>query len=195
VTAVVFIALAYLVGSIPTGVLLGRIAGVDVRSEGSGNIGATNVARTAGRGLGVLTLVGDALKGFLPVVVTRALGQPETVVAGVAVAALVGHVFSIFLRLRGGKGVATGAGVLVGLAPSAAPIPLAVFAVTFAIARVVSLASILAAVSAPIALFALGRDGATVFAASLITALIIWRHQENISRLIAGTEQRFESRK
>jgi len=194
VVPVVFLLVAYVVGSIPTGVLLARAVGVDVRSEGSGNIGATNVARTAGRKLGILTLVGDVLKGLLPVVAARALGQPEAVVAAVAVAALAGHVFSIFLRMQGGKGVATGAGVLLGLAPSVAPIPLVLFAAIFALSRIVSLASIVAAVSAPIALFVLGRSSTVTVAALVIAGLIVFRHGENISRLLAGTEQRFKSR-
>ena len=194
VTAILFLVVAYLVGSIPTGVLLARAVGVDVRSEGSGNIGATNVARTAGRKLGILTLVGDLMKGLLPVVAARCLGQPESVVAAVAVAALAGHVFSIFLRLQGGKGVATGAGVLLGLAPTVSVIPLALFAVTFALSRIVSLASIVAAVSAPLALFVFGRQPAFTIAAGAIAALIVFRHGENISRLLAGTESRFTSR-
>jgi glycerol-3-phosphate acyltransferase PlsY len=195
VSALVAVLLAYLLGSIPTGVLLARIAGVDVRSAGSGNIGATNVARTAGRGLGILTLVGDVLKGLVPVVIVRALGEPDEVVAATGVAALAGHVFSIFLRMQGGKGVATGAGVLIGLAPTFAPIPLAVFVGTFALSRMVSLASIVAAVSAPIALFLGGRSLPTTLATLTISVLIVWRHHENLSRLLDGTEPTFTSRK
>lgn len=189
------VVLAYLAGSIPTGVLLGRIAGVDVRSAGSRNIGATNVARTAGRGLGILTLVGDLLKGLVPVVIVRVLGETDVVVAATGFAALAGHVFSVFLRMQGGKGVATGAGVLLGLAPAIAPIPLALFIGTFAISRIVSLASIVAAVSAPIALFLGGRSLPVTLAALAISVLIVWRHQENLSRLLAGTEPKFTSRK
>jgi acyl phosphate:glycerol-3-phosphate acyltransferase len=195
VTALVAVVLAYLVGSIPTGVLLGRLAGVDVRAAGSGNIGATNVARTAGRGLGILTLVGDLLKGLVPVVIVRALGEPEKAVAATAVAALAGHVFSIFLRMQGGKGVATGAGALIALAPTIAPIPLALFIGTFALSRIVSLASMVAAVSAPIALFVSGGSLPVTLAALAISVLIVWRHQENVSRLLAGTEPKFTSRK
>jgi glycerol-3-phosphate acyltransferase PlsY len=195
VGALVVIALAYLAGSIPTGVLLGRLAGVDVQSAGSGNIGATNVARTAGRTLGVLTLVGDALKGLLPVLVAHALGFDAAVVAMTAVAALCGHVFSIFLSFHGGKGVATGAGVMLGLAPAIVPIPLAVFAITMALSKIVSLSSILAAVSGAIAVVLFGYPSATDFAAAVIAGLIIFRHRENISRLAAGTEQPFESKK
>jgi acyl phosphate:glycerol-3-phosphate acyltransferase len=195
VSALAAVFLAYLLGSIPTGVLLGRIAGVDVRSVGSGNIGATNVARTAGRALGILTLVGDLLKGLVPVVIVRSLGEPDEVVSATGVAALAGHLFSIFLRMRGGKGVATGAGVLIGLAPTLATIPLALFVGTFAVSRIVSLASIVAAVSAPIALFLGGRSLPATLAALVISMLIVWRHQENMSRLLAGTEPRFTSRK
>lgn len=193
--AAVAVVLAYLVGSIPTGVLLGRWAGVDVRSAGSGNIGATNVARTAGRALGILTLVGDALKGLIPVLVARALGLGDATVAGVAVAALCGHVCSIFLSFRGGKGVATGVGVLLGLAPAIVPIPLGVFVVTMGLSRIVSLSSILASLSAPLIVFVFRYPPPIAWAALVIALLIVLRHRENIIRLMAGTERRFESRK
>lgn len=189
--ALLLIALAYLAGSIPTGVLLGRIAGVDVRAEGSGNIGATNVARTAGRKLGILTLVGDALKGFVPVLVARAVGLTPPGIAAVGVAALCGHVFSIFLAFRGGKGVATGVGVLLALAPGAVPIALAVFVASMALSRIVSLSSILASLIAPLAIALLDYPVPFVWAAVVIAAIIVARHHENISRLMAGTEQRF----
>jgi glycerol-3-phosphate acyltransferase PlsY len=189
------VVVAYLVGSIPTGVLLARSVGVDVRSTGSGNIGATNVARTAGRSLGLLTLVGDFAKGLLPVVVARAIGLAEAVVAAVAVAALVGHVFSVFLAFRGGKGVATGIGALTALAPAAALVPLAVFAVTFAMSRIVSASSVLASASVPVALVLLGHSTATSVAASSMALLILFRHRENIRRLLTGTEPRFESKR
>ena len=193
--ALVVTALAYLAGSIPTGVLLGRLAGVDVRSAGSGNIGATNVARTAGRSLGILTLFGDALKGLLPVLVVHALGFDAAAVAMTAVAALCGHVFSIFLGFRGGKGVATGVGVMLGLAPAIVPIPLSVFGIAMALSKIVSLSSILATVSAAIVVVLFGYPFSTELAAATIAGLIIFRHRENISRLLAGSEPRFESRK
>lgn len=194
-TTALVIVLAYFSGSIPTGVLLGRLAGVDIRSAGSGNIGATNVARTAGRTLGVLTLVADALKGWLPVVIARALGLGEAVVSAAAVAALCGHVFSVFLSFQGGKGVATGFGVLLGLAPAVAPIPLAVFIATMALTRIVSLSSLVAASSAPVALLVFGYPAVTTAAAFAIALLIVLRHRENIERLAAGTEARFESKR
>jgi glycerol-3-phosphate acyltransferase PlsY len=195
VTAFLVILSAYLVGSIPTGVLLGRVAGVDVRKQGSGNIGATNVARTAGRTLGIFTLIGDALKGLVPVLVCRALELDEAIIAAAAVAALCGHVFSVFLGFRGGKGVATGVGVLLGLAPASLPIPLVIFAATMAATRIVSLSSILAMLSAPLAVLLFRYPQTTAAAAVAMTLLILYRHHENISRLIAGTERRFESRK
>jgi glycerol-3-phosphate acyltransferase PlsY len=193
--AALLIALAYLAGSIPTGVLLGRIAGVDVRTQGSGNIGATNVARTAGRKLGILTLVGDALKGLVPVIVARALAVAPAIVATVAVAALCGHVFSIFLAFRGGKGVATGVGVLLGLAPAVVPIALGVFIASMALSRIVSLSSILASLTAPVAIVLLGYPSAIAWAAAAIALIIVSRHHENISRLLAGTERRFEAKR
>lgn len=192
--AVFLIALAYLAGSIPTGVLLARRAGIDVQLAGSGNIGATNVARTAGRSLGILTLVGDLVKGLVPVLVARALRESAAVVGAVAVAAILGHVFSAFLRLRGGKGVATGLGVLLGLAPLATALPLAVFVVAVAASRIVSLASIGAAVTAPVALWLFGQPAEIIMAGLVISSLIIWRHLENIARLLAGTEPKFGAR-
>jgi glycerol-3-phosphate acyltransferase PlsY len=192
--AAAFVVLAYLAGSIPTGVLLARTAGVDVRAQGSGNVGATNVARTVGKKLGILTLAGDLLKGLAPVLLARSLEIGSVAVGLVAVAAIFGHVFSVFLNFQGGKGVATGFGVLLGLAPAAALIPLAVFAGAFSLSRIVSLSSIAAAASAPLALLLIGYPSPTVLAAFATAVLIISRHRDNISRLMAGTEQRFRSR-
>jgi glycerol-3-phosphate acyltransferase PlsY len=129
------------------------------------------------------------------VLVAHAFGFDVAVVAMTAVAALCGHVFSIFLGFRGGKGVATGVGVMLGLAPAIVPIPLTVFGITMALSKIVSLSSILAAVSAAIAVVLFGYPSATELAAVVIAGLILVRHRENISRLLAGTEQRFESRK
>jgi acyl phosphate:glycerol-3-phosphate acyltransferase len=195
VVASLVIVLGYLAGSIPTGVLLGRLAGVDVRSAGSGNIGATNVARTAGRTLGILTLLGDALKGLLPVLLTRALGLDAWVFAATGLAAFCGHVFSIFLSFRGGKGVATGVGVLLGMAPAIVPIPLVIFVVTMASSKIVSLSSILATLSAAIAVAMFGYPSATALATLAMAGLVVLRHRENISRLLAGTEPPFESKR
>src|SRR4051812_37053636 len=110
---------AYLLGSVPTGYILGYLSGVDVRKAGSGNVGATNVARVAGKKLGLLTLIGDAAKGVLPVLLARRLDLDATVLGLVALAAFLGHLYPIFLKFRGGKGVATALGALLALAPAA----------------------------------------------------------------------------
>ncbi|OHB29117.1 MAG: acyl-phosphate glycerol 3-phosphate acyltransferase, partial [Desulfuromonadaceae bacterium GWB2_53_15] len=137
-----WLAAAYLLGSIPTGLLLGKAYGIDVRKEGSGNIGATNLYRTVGRKVGVITLVGDCFKGLVPVMAARAWGLGAEQVAWVGLAAFCGHVFSVFLRFKGGKGVATGLGVFLALSPLAVAIAVGVFAVLVLKWRYVSLGSI-----------------------------------------------------
>jgi glycerol-3-phosphate acyltransferase PlsY len=154
--ATVLLIAAYICGSLPTGVWLGRYAGVDVRQSGSGNIGATNVARTVGWRLAFLTLIGDIAKGLVPAVVARALLMDQRLIALAALASFFGHIFSMFLRFSGGKGVATGFGAFLGLTPGAAGVAALVFAVTALMTRYVSLASMLAAVSLPIASAMLG---------------------------------------
>jgi acyl phosphate:glycerol-3-phosphate acyltransferase len=189
-TAVLLVAFAYLCGSIPTGVLLSNLRGLDPRDVGSGNIGATNVLRTAGPALGFLTLVGDAAKGWVPVALVIRAGQGEDVVALVALAAFCGHLYSCFLRLRGGKGVATALGVLIGLAPGVMALVVPLFVVIAALSRYVSLASMLSAAVTPPLLFSLGYGLPTVAAASIMAVLIAVRHRDNIQRLRFGTEAR-----
>ena len=167
--------------------------GVDVRNEGSGNIGATNVARSAGRRLGAMTLAADTAKGAIPVAAALAIDPGEWVVAATGVAAVLGHVSSVFLRFRGGKGVATGAGVLVAMAPLAAALPIAVFAAVFALRRIVALASIGAALFAPFALWLVGYPTARIVAAVVIVGLIVARHSGNLSRLASGDEPEFRA--
>lgn len=193
--------LAYLVGSIPTGYVLARFKRIDVRAAGSGNVGATNVARTAGRSLGIATLVLDVAKGALPVVAAAAIAPEIHAGARFAVAlqcvaalgSVVGHVFPIALRFRGGKGVATALGAIVALDPGIVWLPLLVFAVVFAASRRVSLGSILAAASAPVGAFVMGSPAMVVLTLVLIAVLVIARHRENIRRLQAGTEPRFSA--
>jgi glycerol-3-phosphate acyltransferase PlsY len=182
---------AYLCGSIPTGAWLGRRAGVDVQRTGSRNIGATNVARTVGLRPALLTLVGDIMKGFIPVLVSRALLANPWLIALVGSAAFFGHLFSIFLRFSGGKGVATGFGIFLGLAPAGAAVAAIVFAVVVAATRYVSLASVLAAASLPAAAALLGSAAPTVVAAAVTSAAIIVRHRGNLVRLWAGVEPQF----
>lgn len=194
-TLLLVIALAYLCGSIPTGVIIANRLGVDVRTIGSGNIGATNVARSVGKKAGLLTLLGDAMKGLLPVLAVRLLDLGEAPLACTAVAALLGHLFSPFLGFSGGKGVATGLGVFLGLSPQVILLALGLFALTFAISRIVSLASLVATGATPILLFLLSYPKGHVWAGILIASLIIIRHHENIVRLLKGQEQKFSLNK
>jgi acyl phosphate:glycerol-3-phosphate acyltransferase len=204
---VAVIVCSYLLGSIPFGYILVRVfQGVDVRSIGSGNIGATNVARSGGKGLAIATFVLDAFKGWLPVFIVLhqpALGEavslPLTTLASIAaLSALVGHIFTVWLKFKGGKGVATGLGVFLALAPRAALLALLIFAVIVAATRYVSLGSILATAAFPAILCVLERDSFPAPALLMATAaalLVIFRHRQNIGRLWAGTENRFGPRK
>lgn len=184
---------AYLLGSIPTGLLLGKAYGIDVRKEGSGNIGATNLYRTVGRKVGLLTLFGDCLKGLLPVLAVKYSSLPLEYAAWVGLAAFCGHVFSVFLRFRGGKGVATALGVFLALSPLAVAVAIGVFVVLMLIWRYVSLGSISAAAVMPIAVWALGGGRVMIVVTMLIAVVVIIRHLENIRRLVAGTENRFKA--
>ncbi len=182
---------AYICGSIPTGVLLTRRLGIDIRNTGSGNVGATNVARSAGKKVGLLTLLGDALKGLIPVVVVRMLGLGEVTLACAAVAALLGHIYSPFLQFSGGKGIATGLGVFLGMAPLAVLIALVPFIATFAASHIVSLASIVATVLLPPLLIWLAYPAIYIWTGMIMAGLIIIRHKENILRLLRGEESKF----
>ena len=188
------LAAAYLLGSIPTGLLLGKACGIDVRTRGSGNIGATNLYRTVGRRVGVLTLIGDCLKGMLPVLAVRHFFPAGgDLAAWVGLAAFCGHVFSVFLSFRGGKGVATALGVFLALTPRAVVVALAVFLLLTVIWRYVSLGSICAAAVMPPAVWWLGGGRVILVVTLLISAVVIIRHAENITRLVAGTENRFKT--
>jgi glycerol-3-phosphate acyltransferase PlsY len=189
----ILIGAAYLIGSIPTGLLLGKAYGIDVRKEGSGNIGATNLYRTVGRKVGVITLIGDCLKGLLPVVLVKLSSLPPESAVWVGLAAFCGHVFSLFLKFKGGKGVATALGVFLALAPLALLIAVVVFAALMFAWRYVSLGSISAAAVMPLAVFFLGGTRAELIVTIIIAAIVIARHHENIKRLLSGTENRFKA--
>ena len=190
----IVIIVSYLVGSVPSGVIIGGIAGVDVRKTGSGNIGATNVARVLGKGIGAVTLLADAAKGFLPVLVALRLGFDYVGAAGVAIAAFLGHLYPIYLRFRGGKGVATALGALLVLAPLATLILVVVFGCVVLISRIVSLGSITAAFAAPVILWLLSYPPPLVGMGTFFGAMVILRHHANIQRLFAGVEPRFGER-
>lgn len=189
----IVIAAAYLIGSIPTGLLLGKAYGVDVRKEGSGNIGATNLYRTVGRKVGIITLIGDCLKGLLPVVLVKFSALPPEFAAWVGLAAFCGHVFSVFLKFKGGKGVATALGVFLALAPLAVAIAIALFAVLMFFWRYVSLGSIAAAAIMPLAVFLLGESRIVTTVTFIIAMIVILRHHENIKRLLSGSESKFKA--
>ncbi len=206
ISFLLLIAAAYLLGSIPFGYLAGRARGMDIRQHGSGNIGATNVFRILGRGPGIAVFVLDALKGFLAVRLATWIPGADGLlgVGGAAViaalAAVLGHNYTCWLGFKGGKGIATSAGVLLGLAPLATGIVLGLWILLFVMSRYVSVASIGAAAGLPVAVIALGwaagRIDPWLAGFSLLAAVLaIWRHRTNIARLRAGTEVRFERKK
>jgi acyl phosphate:glycerol-3-phosphate acyltransferase len=196
--------LGYLLGSFPAGYFAGRLAGVDVRSVGSGNIGATNVLRVLGKRWGYPVFLIDAFKGFAAVRLAFVLvnhtpgAQPyaEYIAILTAMMSVAGHMFPVWLRFKGGKGVATSAGALIGLMPLAVPFVFLVWIVVFEISRYVSLASIVAAIFLPIivSVFAYWKfvdTAAFIYFSVMIMVLVLWRHRSNFSRLRRGTEQRF----
>jgi glycerol-3-phosphate acyltransferase PlsY len=191
---IILLLLAYLLGSIPTGLLLAKaFGGVDIRTTGSGNIGATNVYRTLGRKVGVMTLVGDCLKGLIPVLAAKWLGLADPWVAAIGIAAFIGHVYTVFLGFKGGKGVATALGVFLGTSPLSVLTALGVFALVLWKWRYVSLASITAAAAMPLFVAALDGKPLIIAMTLVIAALVIHKHRENIQRLRAGTEGKFKA--
>jgi glycerol-3-phosphate acyltransferase PlsY len=183
---------AYLLGSIPTGLLVARARGVEIRTVGSGNIGATNVARALGKGLAMAVLCADALKGFLPVFLGQQAAMHVTVatVALAGFAAIVGHMFTIFLRGQGGKGVATSLGVAIGLSPPVAMVSLGIYLLTYATTRVSSVGSLLGIWAFPIAALIHGGLPPEYISLSIATAILVTlRHRDNIRRLLRGQEK------
>lgn len=189
---------AYLLGSIPTGYLVGKAKGVDLRAAGSGNIGTTNALRILGKPAGIFVLVVDGLKGYtactwacdaaLKLFGIAADAELYRIVAGVS--AVVGHNFTCWLRFRGGKGVATSAGVYFALSPLAAGVALGTWVVVFAISRYVSVASIAAAIALPATVWLTPNSPALRLVTTALGLLVIWKHKGNIGRLLNGTESR-----
>ncbi|WP_341684951.1 glycerol-3-phosphate 1-O-acyltransferase PlsY [Limnohabitans sp.] len=191
----------YLVGSLSFAVIISRFMGLsDPRTYGSKNPGATNVLRSGNKKAAVLTLLFDAFKGWLPVWAVLMLGGDASVAALAGLAAFVGHLYPVFFRFQGGKGVATALGVLVGVNALLALATLGTFAIVVYFSRFVSLASMVAAVFAPVYLVfgdgvAWQAQGAQVLSLSVMGLLLVWRHRENINRLFAGTESKVGSKK
>jgi len=202
-------AVAYLLGSIPFGYLLVRIfRGEDIRQTGSGNIGATNVVRSGAKGLGIATLALDAIKGALAVCLAALVAGSKYNLCGdfvqhpcapalrlmslAAICAVLGHVFPVWLRFKGGKGVATALGAFCVLFPKVILVSLVIFILVVAITRYVSLGSILGAIAFPVAAYFMqNADWLSLFLASGVSLIIVLKHHQNISRLLAGTENRF----
>ena len=188
---------SYLLGAVPFGLLMGKVAGVDVRAKGSKNIGATNVNRLLGKKFGIATLLLDCLKGYLPMLIASGvLGSTSSpVVPACGIAAVVGHMFPVYLHFKGGKGVATGLGVFLYLSPVAILISLGVFVATVAISGFVSAGSLLASALMVLWLFLLDAPQGTLLTAALVAALIWLKHHENIGRLIRGEEKSWKTGK
>lgn len=182
---------AYLVGSIPFAVLVTRAMGLpDPRSFGSGNPGATNVLRTGSKLAAVLTLVGDALKGWVAVWVSWAAGLSSEIIAAVGLAAFLGHVFSVWLRFKGGKGVATAAGVLFALDWRVGVGALAIWLTVAVVTRYSSLAAVTAAFAAPLVIWAIQGPTPVLATGAVMGAVLVWRHQGNLAKLLRGEESR-----
>jgi len=198
---------SYLLGSVPFGYLAGRLAGIDIRKVGSGNVGATNVVRVLGKRYGYPVFALDFLKGFGAVMIAMlmapgrppAWNSPEIFGILAAMSSVLGHLYPPWLKFEGGKGVATSAGALLALTPVATLIGVAIWIIVFWLTRYVSLASITAAVILPIVILVIGlhdqNNGKSLaYASACVAAVVIWRHRSNLSRLMRGTEPRFRKR-
>lgn len=184
----------YLLGAFPTGVLVAKLHGIDITSQGSGNVGATNVARVVGKRAGVLTLVGDVAKGAIGAAVAQLCFGDTWAAAAASAAVVVGHCFSVPPYLKGGKGVATAIGVIAVLDPVTALVAVATFACSFAASKIVSLSSLLAALVVPTFALVMNLPDAVTIALGVVAAVVIFRHRENIQRLIEGREPRFQAK-
>jgi acyl phosphate:glycerol-3-phosphate acyltransferase len=187
------IVLAYLIGSLPFALLLARRWGADLRRVGSGNLGAANVLRASGVRAGVLVAILDITKGAVSVMVAQRIGG-ATASAAAGVAAIIGHIYPVWLRFRGGKGVATACGVFSVLTPLAIPPALALFVATVWATKYISLGSMIASVALPPIAYALGSPAPAVAAAFAAAAVIVFRHRSNLARLRTGTERRIGAR-
>ena len=194
---ILLLASGYLLGSIPVSYLVARSFGVgDVRQVGSGNVGATNVLRSAGKTAGALALVLDAAKGAAATLLASHSGSGDALTPSLAaIAAVLGHVFPVWLRFIGGKGVATGVGAFFPLAPLAAGSSMVVFAATLAVSRFVSVSSVVAAMSLPILAALFGAPPAVWLSAVFCAGVIVWKHRPNLERLAAGAERRLGSKR
>ena len=192
-----FVALAYLLGSLPNGLYVAKMKNVDIRNEGSKNTGATNVFRVMGAKFGIFVLILDALKGFLPLFLAEKFGIEGNILVLIGVTAVIGHTFSPFLNFKGGKGVATSLGIFLYLTPIPMLITLLMFFVVVGISKYVSLGSVLASIMLPLLIMImpvnekLGNKWVVFLISALLGAYIIYKHRANIERLKNGTENKF----
>lgn len=188
----VWIIAAYLLGSVSFGILMSKVFGLaDPRTVGSGNPGATNVLRSGKKSAALFTLLGDAIKGWLPVWFALQENQTTLVISAIGLAVFLGHLYPIYFKFKGGKGVATALGVMVAISPWLALAVSVVWAVVFYFSRYASLASIIAAIAAPIAAYFLLPHAKYVVMIFLLAALLVWRHRANIQKLLVGSESGF----
>lgn len=195
---IVLLITSYLLGAIPFGLVIGKMVGVDVRQQGSRNIGATNVNRLLGKKLGFITLICDVLKGLLPMVMASAMltqgENRELIICSCGIFAVFGHMFPVYLRFKGGKGVATGLGVFLFLSPTVILVSLVVFIAAVSFSGFVSAGSLLASGLVPLWLWLFGANKMEIGTA-LVVAVLIWlKHHENISRLIRGEEKSWKKK-
>ena len=185
-----YILIAYLIGSIPVGIILAKMKGADPRKVGSGNIGATNVMRAAGKKIGILTLVGDILKGLIPTLAAIYYRQPYLLIAAIGLATFLGHLFPLYLKFKGGKGVATAVGVYLALSPLAILINVVIFILVLFKWRYVSLGSLIGTGIVPFTMIALKAPAEYVYLSFVVGVLIFVKHKDNIKRLLKGAEHK-----
>ncbi len=193
-TGAIYILASYLAGSFPTSAIIAKLNGVaDLTKEGSGNLGATNVSRIIGKKFGVITLIIDASKGFVPVFFAMRLFPAHLIILSlIIIAPVIGHCYSVFVKFKGGKGVAAALGIFIAISPEAVLIAFLIFATILFFARYVSLASIVSAFLMPFLIFYALKNVYIFSASVLISALIIYKHSPNIRRLLSGTEHKIK---
>ena len=183
--------MGYLFGSISSAIIVSKMMGLkDPRTEGSGNPGATNVLRLGGKKAAIITLVGDLLKGLLPVIIAKAFTNDPMILALTAFAAFLGHLYPVFFGFKGGKGVATAIGAIIGLCPATAGLLFLTWLVVAVVSRYSSLAALVASAAAPVYAWWQGLPVQTILVFLLIAMMLFWRHRENISRLLSGQESK-----